>query len=216
LTQSKIDTQTATICWSCQKPNAKRKCLATGKFICSICCGSKRKRKIDCLDNCSYLIKAKQQWLEKLSITSSQFEFWRTHFDIIHNIEYAILAVRNLHQDLADVEVKEALENLIKTTETEQRGIIYEYKSSNCRIQSIIDSIQNIINQHRHLNTMSQLQSTRPSMEQKLRKIDLTEIISSLKFILDLTRLSINKDFRKTYFDFLALFTSQTLIKESS
>jgi hypothetical protein len=203
-------------CWSCQKPHAKRKCIATNSFICSLCCGSKRKRRINCPDDCPYIIKAKQQWLEKLSITPSQFDFWRSHFDIIHNIEYTILTVKNLHHDLTDVDVKEALENLIKTSETELRGIIYEYKSSNYRIQLIIDSAQNIINQHRHIKTTSKLQSAQQPVEQKLRKVDLEEIISSLKFILELTRQSINKNISKSYFDFLDLFTNKALVEETS
>ncbi len=206
-------------CWACQKPRAKRKCKATNTFICSQCCGTKRKKEINCPDDCQYIISAKHHWIDKLPITPAQIDFWQSHFDIIHNIEYAMLQIKKTrYTDLKDIEIKEALENLIKTYETETRGIIYEYKSSNYRIQSVIDNIETIINQHRHINPTSNLQ---PSMvpktnEVKLRKINLDEIIQSLKFLLGLTRQSVNKNIGNGYFDFLSLFASNTLVDETS
>jgi hypothetical protein len=180
-----------------------------------LCCGNKRKREINCPDECRYLVQAQNGWIQKLQLSPHQIDYWQSHFDIIHNISLAALQVkRTRFSDLKDNEVKEALENLIKTYETEERGIIYEYKSSNYRIQSIFDNIQKIINQHRNI-VFSNLQSSLKTVpERKLRKVKLDEVIAVHKFILRLVKQSINKDtVNSVYFDFISLFTSNVLIE---
>jgi len=202
-------------CWVCQKPHAKRKCPAANSYICSLCCGNKRKREINCPDDCDYLVQAQNGWIQKLQISPHQIDYWQSHFDIIHNIGLAALQVkRTRFSDLKGIEIKEALENLIKTYETEERGIIYEYKSSNYRIQSIFDNIQKIINQHRNI-AFSNLQSSIKTVpERKLRKVKLDEVIAVLKFVLGLVKQCINKDTGNTaYFDFINHFTNNTLIE---
>jgi hypothetical protein len=218
------DRETTTACGICQRPHAKRRCPAIKGYICSLCCGNKRKREIDCPDNCEYLVQAKNRWILKLQISAEQIDFWQAHFDIIHNIELAILQVKQTQFcDVQDSEVEEALENLIKTFETEERGVIYDYKSSNYRIQTIIDDIQNIINQHRHSNqsskfslTMSQQLPNQPE-KSRLRRVPLAETISSLKFILNLDKQCINKKTsNSTFFDFIVYFVRNALITEDS
>jgi len=210
------------ICWACQKSHAKRKCPAANDYICSLCCGSKRKKEINCPDECQYLAAGKRHWIKKLQISPAQIDFWRTHFDIVHNIQLAILQVKTKRiTDLKDFEVKEAFENLIKTYETEERRIIYEYKSSNYRIQTIIDNVQNIINQHRYSeqNTDLSITSTRPksgsTQELNLRKVALNELIASLKFVLNLINVTVTKNLsNNAFFDFITHFTSNSLQHE--
>ncbi len=207
--------RTSQFCWICQKPHAKRKCPANNGYICSLCCGSKRKREIRCPDDCQYLIEGKNRWIKKLQITQTQIDFWRNHFDVVHNIEFATLKVKRTQlSDLKNTEIQEAIENLIKTYETEERGIIYEYKSSNYRVQTIIDNIHHIINQHRHITSTQDIRSQ--SIEKRLRKVPLYEIITCLKFVLGLVKQSIFKNITDTgYSDFIGHFTSNTLIYET-
>lgn len=202
------------LCWVCQKPHAKRKCPATNNFICSLCCGSKRKKEIDCPDDCQYLIISKNHRIKKIQLVPAQIDFWRNHFDIINNMNFTLLEVKkNRLPDLKNSEVKDAIENLIKTYETEERGIIYEYKSPNYRIQSIYDNIENIINRHRQIAPMQNSQSQ--SRENRLRKIQLDEIVDCLKFVSMLIKQSISRNISETaYFDFIYYFTSNSLIDD--
>lgn len=207
------------ICWVCQKSHAKRKCLAANDYICSLCCGSKRKKEINCPDECQYLAAGKRHWIKKLQISPTQIDFWRTHFDIVHNIDFAILKVKkNQLPKLKDAEVREAIENLISTYETEERGIIYEYKSTNYQVQTLIDNIQSIITRHRNITSPTHFhpQPAKSIAEQKLRRVNSDEIIPCLKFILGLVKGCISKNLSSTgYFDFINHFTSNTLISES-
>ena len=211
------------VCWACQKPHPRRKCPATNSYICPQCCGSKRKKEINCQDNCEYLAIAKSQWIQKLQLTPQQLDFWRAHFDLIHNIQAAVLSVkRTRFSDIKDIELKDALENLIKTYETEERGVFYEYKSSNYRIQIIIDSIQDIVNQHRgslqsSRFSLTNIQKSQNLPDTRLRKATLHEIITSLRFMLDLVKQSIAKKVSgRAFFDFLSYFTGDSLITEDS
>lgn len=205
------------ICRVCQKPNAKRKCPAINGYLCSLCCGNKRKREINCPLDCEYLTQAQNQWIQKLQISSEQIKFWQTHFDIIHNIALAILQVTNsqlkTHRcgaDMTDIETKEAIENLIKTCEIEARGVIYDYKSSNYRIQTI---------QHRQFNRPNKislttsLKSHNQPETNRLREVSLAKIISSLKFILDMIKQCINKKISNSAFlNFILYFTGDDFV----
>jgi hypothetical protein len=166
---------------------------------------------------------AKSQWIQKLQLTPQQLDFWRAHFDLIHNIQAAVLSVkRTRFSDIKDIELKDALENLIKTYETEERGVFYEYKSSNYRIQIIIDSIQDIVNQHRgslqsSRFSLTNIQKSQNLPDTRLRKATLHEIITSLRFMLDLVKQSIAKKVSgRAFFDFLSYFTGDSLITEDS
>jgi hypothetical protein len=200
-------------CWSCHKSIAKRKCIATNQYICSICCGTKRKKEIDCPDECQYLTGSRDFWMNKLEIDQAQIDFWRSHYDLVNNFNFTLLSIRKTGQpDLNNNELKEALDNLVKTYETEQRGIIYEYKSANYRIQGLFDALQEIINRHRHIKQNQNIQA--PSEEIKLRKVTLDQIIQCLKFIQGMLKQAMSKNISNTsYFDFISFFTSCQLVE---
>jgi len=67
----------------------------------------------------------------------------------MNNIEQSILTIQDTRfRNLQDSEVKEALENVLKTVETAERKIIYEYRSPNPRIQLVADSVYQTIEKH--------------------------------------------------------------------
>lgn len=180
-----------------------------------MCCGRKRKKEIDCPDNCQYLIDAKNQWIKKIQLSQSQIDFWRSHFDVINNINFTLLGLKRYKiTNLQNSELKDAIENLIKTLETEERGIIYEYRSTNYRIQSIFDSIQDILNRHRHIAPTQK--PSEPSTEPQLRKILLAEAIRCLKFVQGIIKYIITKKMPDyTYFDFITYFTNNQLLEQT-
>ena len=172
------------------------------------------RKKSTVRNDCKYLYSGKNYWVKKLQLTQAQIDFWRNHFDIINNVNFALLEVqKNRFPDLKNSEAKEAIENLIKTYETEVQGIIYEYKSPNYRVQAIYDNIENIINKHRQIVPTQNPQS-QPA-EKRLRKILLDEIDACQKFILALIKQSISRNISETaYFDFINYFTSNFLIDD--
>ncbi len=44
-------------CSKCKKRKGKRYCVALGNYLCSLCCGLLREKKIHCPQNCSFLTK---------------------------------------------------------------------------------------------------------------------------------------------------------------
>ncbi|NOR53785.1 MAG: hypothetical protein GQ536_06835 [Candidatus Aminicenantes bacterium] len=44
-------------CSKCKKRKGKRYCVALGDYLCSLCCGLLREKKIHCPQNCSFLTK---------------------------------------------------------------------------------------------------------------------------------------------------------------
>src|SRR5512141_1446058 len=46
------------VCSVCGQRSARRACPALSRKICSVCCGTKRQREIDCPPDCQHLVAA--------------------------------------------------------------------------------------------------------------------------------------------------------------
>lgn len=81
-------------CLECKKRKGKRYCIALGGYLCSLCCGLLREKKIHCLSNCTFLAKHKP-YQEKKIIEKKHTSFSRgisPDEDILNDEKMAWLA----------------------------------------------------------------------------------------------------------------------------
>jgi hypothetical protein len=70
----------------------------------------------------------------------------RRVYPLVYPLEGAIVEVqRKSFRDLSDKEILEAVENVVKTHETLDRGIIYAHRSESPRVQAVIEAILQMV-----------------------------------------------------------------------
>ncbi|MEO0108013.1 MAG: hypothetical protein ABIK62_02420 [candidate division WOR-3 bacterium] len=129
-------------CAICDQRRANRHCPAQNAEICSLCCGTQRCRKIACPEDCEYLLQGRRA----IEARSEEFEVLRKVRDadpaFMSALEYAILEIqRTRFRDLKDQDVKAAIDDVYKTIQTEEKGILYQYRSSDPRIALLTSSV---------------------------------------------------------------------------
>jgi len=191
-----------TLCLLCARRRASRDCPALNAGICPPCCGTKRRRTVNCPDDCTYLTTGRKYQAQRELETEILDEARQLSPDLLHNLEYAMLTVRDTRfRDLKDREVKEALENVKKTIETAERKIIYAYRSVDPRIQIVADSVFQVIERHR-------------KGEDELRKVETEEVKVMLTAILAALRETVtrNQD-SSTYLELITQYSLGRLVK---
>ena len=142
------------LCPACDQRRGRRSCPAFGRQICTICCGTKRLKEINCPPDCGYLSSAQthppaviQRQQEKdmafflptlQHLSSSQQELLILVLNFISN--------NPLNQSaLIDDEVVHASKALAKTYETASRGIIYQHTANLPSAERLADEIRKFI-----------------------------------------------------------------------
>ncbi|MEO0114367.1 MAG: hypothetical protein ABIK93_02700 [candidate division WOR-3 bacterium] len=191
-------------CPLCNRRKGVRSCPVLNVQICSLCCGKSRRRTVICPDDCTYLIVGRQYQVQRIGNFEPIEKVRKLIPDYLNNIEYSILLVRqNRFGDLKDREVKEALENLLKTIETAEKKILYEYRSPNPKVQIVADSVHKIIEKQEN-------------SEAGLRPASSDETKTCLKAIIITLRSLVEQNPESTvYLDFIQQYTHE-IIKEAS
>ncbi|MEO0108153.1 MAG: hypothetical protein ABIK62_03155 [candidate division WOR-3 bacterium] len=136
-------------CGVCGRRRGGRDCPVLGG-ICSLCCGAKRRRGVECPDDCRYLNVARQELEQRRPEFASLRRVRDIDPEFADALEESIRDVReDRFQDLRDREVKESLENVYRTLKTEEKGVIYEYRSPDPRIQIVADAVSHTIARYR-------------------------------------------------------------------
>jgi hypothetical protein len=146
-------------CVLCEQKKAKRFCPAKNAQICPLCCGTKRVLEISCPESCEYLqagrkreVEYYQQRLQKMD-SSIQEKYQRVislHQDVIAHLEYAISRERLLSRHLKDKDVAQAVNVLLDTYQTEDKGILYEKTSDDIRIEPLRQELRRIVESYRN------------------------------------------------------------------
>ena len=182
-------------CPLCSHRAPSRACPALKTDICSPCCGTKRRREVSCPEECGYLHKGREALEGRAQEFTDLREVRAMDPEFMNAVEIAILAVRGTRfRDLKDSEVREAAQNLFKTAETGEKGLIYEYRSPDPRIQILIDALNKVI---------------QPYLEGKgvSHKVSTMELKAVLMAILNATKVSIRSDPDSTaYLDLITLY----------
>lgn len=139
-------------CVVCGERKGKRECPAKNGLICAQCCGEKRVVEIACPADCQHLKSGQsyQSFKKYIAILESQTEPSRRRalFDaltlwepVVAGIEETIVSFAANLRALRDRDVLEAVETVLKTLETERKGVIFEHRSANPIVQSLVREI---------------------------------------------------------------------------
>lgn len=136
-------------CVICNQRKGKRHCPAKDGSICPRCCGEKRVVEIRCPEDCPYLSDGvNYQWvktytaiLDWIEVPARKRQFYETtlqYHEILGVLELAIIDYSQGLRSLTDDIILEAVETLLGTYQTEEKGIIYEHVSPNPLAQSLV------------------------------------------------------------------------------
>jgi hypothetical protein len=145
-------------CPLCNQRKGKRSCPAKRALICPQCCGEKRVLEIDCPESCEFLQTGRNheshsQRMRHLFTPDphKQEKRRRVYTDyqaLVADIETFLAGERRLSRDLSDGDAAEALDLLLATLRTEEKGVLYERTSSNLRVDSLRRRLKEVLDSH--------------------------------------------------------------------
>ena len=125
-------------CIICEQRKAKRYCPAKRTYICSVCCGEKRGVEIDCPLDCPYFVegqsyqqtKVTRQRVKKEGVQSyiRRAELYNRNPELFAQIETVLVDFFRRY-NIKDEDLTTALDLVVKTLDTEKKGIFYEHKA---------------------------------------------------------------------------------------
>lgn len=146
-------------CVLCGRKKAKRFCPAKNEQICPQCCGEKRVLEIDCPEACVYLKAGRERdvadysrRLHSLDLTGREkaSRVLQQHKNVVAHLEYTLGRERLLSRDLQDRDVVLAVDVLLETYRTEDKGILYEKTSDDLRIEPIRRELRKVVESFRN------------------------------------------------------------------
>ncbi len=177
-------------CIHCGGRKGKRACPALNGLICAQCCGEYRVLEIDCPDECGYLVAGRAlesaQERKRQFASSDPVALQRTqrivseHKDFLAGIEYVLADERRASPDLTDRDAAEALDLVLKTLRTEDKGILYEQTSGDLRVEGLRRRIRDKVEAERR---PPQGQAAPFAIERTPELLRLGEAIECLEFI---------------------------------
>jgi len=146
-------------CAICQIRRPKRSCPGVRGDICSICCGQEREVSIACPLDCEYLMDARRHDkpapLDAASVPHPDIKV--TERFLAENEELVIFLGQTLSRaavetpGAADLDVRAALDGLIRTYLTLQSGVYYETRPDNALANRIFGAVQEGLTEFRRL-----------------------------------------------------------------
>jgi hypothetical protein len=197
-------------CPLCDQRKAKRQCPAKNALICAQCCGEKRVLEIDCPETCLYLKAGRERETEEYlrhlrSLNANAQErnrrILRDCQDAVVRLEYALSRERLQSHDLTDKEVMQAVEILLETYKTEDKGVLYEKTSEDLRVEALRRELRKIIESLRN----PEGEETKGLVDPQTTRLPLGSTIDCLEYIRCIATLYL-QDRRSvsSYIDFLA------------
>jgi hypothetical protein len=119
------------------------------RMICSECCGKGRGRTIDCPDTCPHYRAGAQAALLKLAELGGDPDMELRHGEVLHNLRLGLVRLRRGRlRDLKDDEIRLAFVNTADTMRARSSGLIFDFKSTDPRIQMIGDALLSVATHH--------------------------------------------------------------------
>jgi hypothetical protein len=140
-------------CPLCRQRKGRRLCPAKGELICSQCCGTKRRVEIACPDDCSYLSGVHAgSWEGRETERNRDARRLAPFIDSLTEDQgriflVAVVGVTSLrarHPNLDDRLLREAVSALRKTTQTRERGVLYEHRPDDVRAQGLVADLRGL------------------------------------------------------------------------
>ena len=146
-------------CILCNSRKAKRYCPAKGGSICPVCCGEKRGVEIDCPLDCPYFIEGQNYQQEKVSKQRIRKEgigsfirradLYNKNPEFFKKLELAFVELFRTNKRLRNDDLSEALGLVMKTLDTEKRGILFDYRSDNPIANDLADRIIKVVREEK-------------------------------------------------------------------
>lgn len=146
-------------CILCELRKAKRYCPAKKMQICAVCCGEKRGVEINCPLDCPYYVEGQKYQQEKITrqrvkkegVQSyiRRAELYNKYPEIFAKIELVLVGTFRTDGRLRNEEVAGALELVIKTLDTEKKGVLYNYMSESRVVNEIATMVLAVIREHK-------------------------------------------------------------------
>jgi hypothetical protein len=208
-------------CVLCAQKKAKRSCPAKNAQICALCCGRKRVLEVACPESCEYLAAGRKREVEEYKqrlqkMDSSKQEKYRItisqHHDVITHLEYAISRERLQSRNLKDKDAAQAIDLLLDAYRTEDKGILYEKKSDDIRIESLRMELRKVVESFRNPEGAEKQGVVDPQNT----RLQLGGAIECLEFIQTLIAMYVeNRTSLSGYVDFLARVIPRSESKSS-
>lgn len=149
------------LCRLCEKRRPRRYCPGVRGEICSQCCGAEREVTVECPFDCEYLAEARRhEKLPELSpaeIPNGDIRvtegFLRDHEELLMVASRALFDAAMQIPGAIDLDVREALEALIKTYRTLQSGLVYESRPANPMAAGIQQLFERQVREYRDAAT---------------------------------------------------------------
>jgi hypothetical protein len=141
-------------CVLCDQRKAKRPCPAKNSQICTQCCGEKRVLEVDCPESCGYLKFGRECEMEDYVKRVRRMDpagmekrqrLFTEHQDVLAQIEYALARERLSDRNLIDKDVIDAIDVLLESYKTEDKGVLYEKTTENLRIEALRRELKKVI-----------------------------------------------------------------------
>ena len=139
-------------CIRCGERKAKRECPAAGAPwpagapVCPRCCGEGRVLSVACPESCPFLeagrerdARAYRKVLDRLAPRERERHegTLERHPEAIARLEYTLARQRFRQRDLADRDVRDAVDLLLEACRAGDAGILYERTSENPRVEGV-------------------------------------------------------------------------------
>jgi hypothetical protein len=192
-------------CAICHIRKPRRFCPGVRGDICTICCGTEREVTVDCPWDCAYLQEARKHersapvnpdGFPNQDIRVSE-EFLRDHEPLLVATARGLMRAAFDTAGAVDLDVREALDALIRTCRTLQSGVYYETRPDNALADRIRRYTQSAIEEYRE-------HETEPPGMPRSRDVD---VLTTLVFLqrLELDRHN-GRPRGKAFLDFLRSF----------
>jgi len=169
------------VCFICGR-KASRRCVAGSALehggpelerrrICSECCGKGRGRTIDCPDTCPHYRAGAQAALFKLAELGGDPDMEIRYGEVLHNLRLSIARMRRGRlRDLKDCEARQAFANAADTMRARSSGLIFDFKSTDPRVQVLGDELLSVATLHER-------------GEKGMAKTDAPDLMKCLKYL---------------------------------
>jgi hypothetical protein len=144
-------------CAICETRRPRRFCPGVRGDICPVCCGTEREVTVDCPLDCEYLIEARKHD-KPIPLTGADLpnrdiqvseKLLRENELLLTYLCNGLLRAAMEMPGVVDLDVREALESLIRTYRTLQSGVYYESRPANPLAHAVYDGIQHAATEYR-------------------------------------------------------------------
>jgi hypothetical protein len=203
----------AALCAICHKRKAKRHCPGVHGEICALCCGTEREVSVDCPLDCVYLRESRRHGADHPDAPPEMpfpdvevgDRFLHQHEQFIGQVSIRLLRHFLENPLVADNEALEALDQLVRTYQTQQSGIYYESLPENAVAVGVFRDLKKFLDEAQERERrQGGLTTGVPGLAQGAGQLKDGDIIGALVFLARLATVHRNGRPRgRAFLDFL-------------